>query len=205
VNTARAPTYVLGLVVAVNDDWRLATSYGDLNGSDLFLEPAGLVCSVGLLVGADAVLVLVLTGEAVVVCALLSLQTHVLLLVCVGQTILQHTVDEGLVSELGAGPQVGEVVGGVGHALGSRCDDDVGIAGYDGLGADNEGLNGRGAHLVDGGCDSRLGESSANSTLAGGVLAEAEGLSVESWKFEAAIHTLRRGRCRQRLPRHRWA
>lgn len=170
-------TYVLGFVVSVNDDWRLTAPYGNLDGGDFLLEPASLVGGIGLLVGADAVFVLVFTGEAVVVGALLALQAHVLLLVCVGQTVLQHTVDQRLVSELGAGPQVGEVVGGVGHALGARSHDNVGIAGYDGLRADDEGLDGGGAHLVDGGCDGRFGEAGANGTLAGWVLAEAVCLS----------------------------
>lgn len=175
----KTATYVLGLVVTVYNDRRLAASYGNLDGGDLLLEQASVVRGNGLLVGADAVVILLLTGEAVVIGALLALQTHVLLLVCVGQTILQQTVDQRLVSKLGACPQVGEVVGSVGHALGSACHDNVGIAGYDGLRADNEGLDGRGAHLVDGGCDGRLGEASAKGTLTGGILAEAEAMSVQ--------------------------
>jgi hypothetical protein len=86
-----------------------------------------------------------------VIGALLSLQTHVLLLVCVCQTILQHTVDERLVTELGTSPHVGEVVRSVRHALGTGGDDDVGIAGNDGLRADDQRLDRGGAHLVDGG------------------------------------------------------
>jgi hypothetical protein len=44
-------------------------------------------------------------------------------------------------------------VGSVGHALCSAGDNDVGIAGDDGLGADDEGLDRGGADLVHGGAD----------------------------------------------------
>lgn len=96
-----------------------------------------------------------------------------LLLIRVGQTILEDTIDQGLVTELGAVPQVGKVVRDVRHALGTGGDDNVGIASDDGLRTDNECLDGRGAHLVDGGRDDRLRETSTNGTLAGRVLAKA--------------------------------
>jgi hypothetical protein len=64
-------------------------------------------------------------------------------------------------------------VGGVGHALGASCDDDIGIAGYDGLGTDDEGLDGGGAHFVYCGRDGALGEACAEGDLAGRVLTEA--------------------------------
>jgi hypothetical protein len=115
----------------------------------------------------------------VVAGTLLSLESHVLLLVSVGQTVLEKTVDQRLVSELGAVAHVGEVVGGVGHALSSGSNDDLGIASYDGLGTDNQGLDGRGAHLVDGRGYGRLGEASANGTLAGGVLTKAGDRTLE--------------------------
>ena len=105
--------------------------------------------------------------------ALLTLQTHVLLLVCVCQTILQDTVNKRLISKLRTSPHVGKVVGSVGHALGTGGHDDVRIASHDGLGTDNQCLDRGGADLVDGGCNSRLGETGANGTLAGGVLAKA--------------------------------
>lgn len=131
-------TYVLGLVVSVDYDRRLVASLGDLNRRDLLLEPACLLGSNGLLVRADTVFVLLLTREAVVVGTLLSLQSHVLLLVCVGQTVLEKTINQRLVSELCAVTHVGEVVGRVGHALGSGSNDNLGIASHDCLGTDND-------------------------------------------------------------------
>lgn len=166
-------THVLGLVVLVDDLRGLAAAARNLNRNNLLLEPAGLRRGNGLLVGADAVVVLLLTVEAVVVGALLGRQTHVLVRVRVGQTILEDTIDEGLVAELGTRAQVGQIVGSVGHALGTSSDDDVGIAGDDGLSTDDEGLDRRGAHLVDGGADDGLGEACSDGTLAGGILAKA--------------------------------
>ena len=131
-------THVLGLVVDRDGDRGLSAALRNLNRGDLRCEPASLSGSDGLLVRADAVLVLVLASEAVVVGALLTLQTHVLLLVCVGKTILQDTVDQRLVTELGAVPHGGEVVGGVRHALGTGGDNDFGIASDDGLRTDDD-------------------------------------------------------------------
>jgi hypothetical protein len=166
-------THVLRLVILINGDGGLAAALGDLNGGDLGGELATLCRGNGLLVRADAVFVLVLAGEAVVVGALLTLQAHVLLLVCVRQAVLQHTIDKRLVSELGASPHDGEVVRGVRHALGAAGDHDIRVAGHDGLRTNDEGLDRRGADLVDGGGYSGLGETSTNCALAGGVLTKA--------------------------------
>lgn len=131
-------TYVLGLVIDGDSDRGLAASLRNLDRGNLRGEPAGVSGSDGLLVRADAIFVLVLAGEAVVIGALLTLQTHVLLLVCVGKTVLQDTINQCLVTKLGASPQDGEVVGGVRHALGTGSDNDVGIASDDCLRTDND-------------------------------------------------------------------
>lgn len=72
VRTQWVTTHVLGLVVDGDGDRGLATSLRNLDRSDLRGEPASLSGRDGLLVGADAVLVLILTGETVVVGALLT-------------------------------------------------------------------------------------------------------------------------------------
>lgn len=104
--------------------------------------------------------------------ACLSGKTHVLALVCVGETVLQDTINELLVAELGAVAHVGEVVGHVGHALGTASNDNVGIAADDGLGSEGDSLDGGGADLVDGGSDSGLRETGVDGALSGGVLAK---------------------------------
>jgi hypothetical protein len=105
--------------------------------------------------------------------ALLALESHVLLLVRIGQTVLEHAIDERLVAKLGARPEVGEVVRGVGHGFGTASDDNVCIAGYDCLGAEDQGFDGGGADFVHSGCDGGLGEASTEGDLAGRVLSEA--------------------------------
>jgi hypothetical protein len=106
----------------------------------------------------------------VVVGALLALQTHVLLLVGVGETVLEHAVHKGLVAKLCTSAQVGEVVGGIRHALGTTSHDNVGISGDDGLSADDEGFDRGGADFVYRGGDGGIGKACANGNLAGRVL-----------------------------------
>lgn len=96
-----------------------------------------------------------------------------LLLVGVGQAILEDTVDEGLVAVLGAGAEVGQVVWGVGHGLGAASDDDVGSSEHDVLSTEDDSLETRGADLVHGGGNGAVGETSADGTLAGRSLAKA--------------------------------
>ena len=176
-------THVLGLVVDRDGDRGLSTALRNLNGGDLRGEPASLCGSDGLLVGADAVLVLVLAREAVVVGALLTLQTHVLLLVCVGKTVLQDTINQRLVTKLGASPHVGKVVRSVRHALSTGSNNNVGIASDDGLRTDDNRLDRGGAHLVDGGGNGRLGKTSTDGALAGGVLTKAWICQYEATKM----------------------
>lgn len=147
-------SYVLWLVVVADGDVWLSTAAADLDWCDFLSEPAALLGGLGLLVAPDAVFVLIFSGEAMVVGAFLASKTHVLLLVGVGQTVLQHSVDQWLIAKLGAGAEVGEVVRGIGHGLGASGHDNVGGTGENGLGSTDYGLDARCADLVDGGADS---------------------------------------------------
>lgn len=64
-------------------------------------------------------------------------------------------------------------MGGVGHGLGAAGNDDVGVAGDDRLGTENDGLQSGGADLVDGCAGDGFGEATADGALAGWGLAEA--------------------------------
>lgn len=81
-----------------------------------------------------------------------------------------------MIAELGARPQVGEVVGSIGHALSACCDYDVGVSGYDGLGAEDEGFDGGCAHFVDSGGYGGFREAGAKDDLTSGILSETEAL-----------------------------
>ena len=161
---------VLGLVVLVNDNIGLASATADLDRSNLLTEPATLLGLLSLLVGSNTVVILGLSVETVLLGAGLAGKTHVLVLVGISETVLQDSVNERLVAELGAGAHVGKVVGSVGHGLGTTSNDDVGTASHDGLGTENDGLGGGCADLVDGGADDRVGNASTESALAGRVL-----------------------------------
>jgi hypothetical protein len=162
---------VLDLVVTLDLGGRLATSTRDLNGDNLG-EKTGLSGSLGLLVGVDGVLVLLLTGELVVLDAELSRDTHVVLLERVGQTILKNAVNECLVAILGTVSEVGEVVRSVGHGLGSTSNDDIRGAEHNVLGTEDNSLEGGSADLVHGGGDDGLGKSSTKGTLSGRALTD---------------------------------
>ncbi|KAI6748131.1 hypothetical protein HG531_008673 [Fusarium graminearum] len=160
---------VLDLVVTLDLDGGLATATRDLDRDNLS-EETSLSSSLGLLVRVDGVLVLSLTGEVVVIDTELSRDTHVVLLKGVGQTVLEDTVDEGLVAVLGTVSEVGEVVRSVGHGLGSTSNNDIGGAEHDVLGTKDDGLERRSADLVHGCGDDGLRETSAKGTLAGRAL-----------------------------------
>lgn len=166
---------VLDLIVAVNGDVGLATAAANLDRDNL-LEETSLGGGLGLLVRVDSVLVLSFTSELVLDSAELGLETHVLLLVNIGQAILEDTVDESLVAVLGAVAEVGKVVRSVGHGLSSASDDNIGGAEHDVLGTEDDGLEGRSADLVDGGGNGGLGEAGAHGALACRSLAEAAGV-----------------------------
>lgn len=169
-------TYVLGLIILGDGNTRLATETGDLDGGNLVVENTGLLSSLGLLVGTDGVVVLLFTVELVVLGTLLGGQTHKLLLsVGILQTVLLNSVNQALVSVLGASAEVGQVVGGVRHGLSATSNNDIGVSGHDGLGTENDGLQAGGADLVDGGADGGIREASADSALAGRVLSNAIG------------------------------
>ena len=165
--------YVLGLVVLVNGNVGLASATADLDRSNLFAEPTALLSVLSLLVAANAVVVLLLSREAVVGSAFLSCETHVLALVGIGKTVLQDRVDQRLVTKLCASAHVREVVRGVGHGLGATSNNDIGSTSHDSLSAENNGLGGGSADLVDSGADDGLGKTSAEGALARGVLTKA--------------------------------
>lgn len=164
-------TYVLGLIILGHSDTGLATEAGDLNGGNLIVESTGLLGGLGLLVGTDSVLILLLTVEAVVLSALLGSKAHELLLaIGILKTVLHDSVDHGLVAVLGTVTEAGQVVGSVGHGFGTTSDDDIGVAGHDGLGTEDNGLQAGGADLVNGGADGGVRETGIDGALTGGVL-----------------------------------
>lgn len=65
--------YVVGLIILVDDSVGLSSATADLDGGNLLGEETGLLGGLGLLVTPNAVCVLVLSVEAIVVGALLSL------------------------------------------------------------------------------------------------------------------------------------
>lgn len=163
----------LRLVVFGNDGRGFTPGAGDRDGVDFGLEPAILLGGLGFRDGADGVVVLLVAGEAVVGGAFFALETHMLTFaVGVSEAIAEDAIDELDVAEFGPCAEDGEVVGGVGHGLGTASNDDGGVAGHDCLGTEDNGFEAGGADLVDGCADCGVREGGAYGTLAGRVLAE---------------------------------
>ncbi|KAI7165201.1 Acetyl-CoA acetyltransferase [Hortaea werneckii] len=139
---------------------------------DLLSKPPRLLRELRLLVAPDTVVVLLLAVEVVVRSTLLSSETHVLLCVCVRQTVLQHAVDHAHVAELGTSAHVGEVVRGVAHAFRTANDDTVSATAHDRLCAQAHSLHRTGADLVYGRGYHAVRQAGVDGTLSGRVLAE---------------------------------
>ena len=61
-------------------------------------------------------------------------------------------------------------MGSVGHGLGTTGDNDIGVSGHNSLGTKDDGLQARGADLVDGGADGAVVKAGTEGALSGGVL-----------------------------------
>jgi hypothetical protein len=83
-----------------------------------------------------------------------------------------------MISILDAGAEARHVVGGVGHGLGAASDDNMVDAEHNVLGAEYDGLEGRGTHLIDSSADGGRGETSAEGALAGRALSQVGGQDV---------------------------
>lgn len=64
-------------------------------------------------------------------------------------------------------------MGGIGHGLSATGDDDIGVAGDDGLGTQDDGLESGGADLVDCSADGAIRETGTECALPSGILAVA--------------------------------
>lgn len=166
---------VLDLLVPIDRDSGFVPSAANLDGSDLGLEDTSLGRSLSTLVCLDGILILLLAGHAVVRRAELGLHAHELLLaVGIAEAVLLHAVHEGSITVLVTGTKVREVVGGVGHALGTTSDNDRSVAGDNGLRTKDDGLQARRAHLVDRCADDTVGKTGVYGALAGRSLADTE-------------------------------
>lgn len=159
----------------------------DRHRCDLLLEKSTLGGGNRFLVAPDCIFILVFSVESVVICTLFTLQTHMLILVDIGQAILQHTINERLIAELGAVSKSLQIMWGVRHALCSASDDHIRLAGQNGRGSQGHGLDGRRADLVNRRCLSGLGKTSEDCALSGRILTQ---VGLENIAKEYLLHVL---------------
>src|SRR5206468_57096 len=94
--------------------------------------------------------ILLPTGDPALGGDVLGRLAHVPALEGAPQAVVDHRVHRLLVAELPPGPGAEQEVRRAAHALHPGGDDDLGVAGTDGLGADHGCLEARAAHHVDG-------------------------------------------------------
>ena len=147
----------------------------DHHGDDLVVEAAGLLGGLGLLLGGGGEGVLLLAGDAPDVVDVLGGGAHVIVVVSVPQTVLDHGVHQLLVAHAStpAGVQGGEGSGA--HVLGAAADHHVGITGQDGAGALDDGLHAGAADHAHGVSGNGVGDTGLDGHLAGDVLALGSG------------------------------
>ena len=160
----------------------------DGNGNDLIVKLAGSLSGFGLLLGGNAERVKLLTGDAPNVADVLGGGAHVIIVERVPQTVLDHRVDQLLVTHAGAPAGVKGGKGSHGHILGAAADDNVGVAGKDGARAFDDGLHAGAADHADGVGGNGIGKTRLDADLTGDVLTETGGEDAAEHQL---IHILR--------------
>src|SRR4029078_5379508 len=137
---------VARILVVADDDIALAGLDGD--GRDLFLEPAGLLGGLGLVLRMNREFVLLRTGDLVLPRDVLGGVTHVVAVEGVPQTFLDHGVDQFKAAHLDAAAQILRMRRHA-HGFLAAGDDDFGIAVEQRLIAERDGAQAGTAELVD--------------------------------------------------------
>lgn len=118
-------THVLNLVILVHDLVWLPPPTRYLNWGNLVLEqPLGLSL-LGLQVTSNSILVLLLSGEAVFLCTILTSHTHGTSVICIGKTVTDESINKLLMAILRPPTGGSGIVWSVGHGLGSTGNDDL--------------------------------------------------------------------------------
>jgi len=162
-----------GLVV-IEEGGRLTFSLRrNFNGDDFGGEAAFSPGRFGFFVGEQGEAILIFAGDVVLFRDELGGVTHVEVVVDVPEAVVDHGVDCGGIAHAEAAARLWEQVGSIGHRLHAAGDDDVRIAGLDGLRGEGDGTKTGATDHVDGeGAD--LGRESAEDRgLARGILSEA--------------------------------
>ena len=163
----------LGILIDLEIDHSLLDLHG--HGDDFLVELAGSHSGLGLLLGSGGESILLSAGDTPDVVDVLSGGAHVIVVISVPQTVLNHGVDQLLVAHASAPAGVHGSVGSSTHVLGTAADNDVGIAGQDGASAFDDGFHTGTADHTDGVSGNGIGDASLDGDLACDVLALSSG------------------------------
>ena len=140
--------------------------------NDLILELASLDCCSSLLLGSQCQLVLHFTGDAVLLCNVLSGDAHVVAVENVPNTVMYHQVNHLDVVHTSAPANLVCIVRCIGHGLSTASHDALVIAGLDDLSCQAHSTHGGCANLVDGHCRSGDRQTCADHDLTADVLTQ---------------------------------
>ncbi len=137
-----------------------------------------------------SIFVLLLAGDLKLVGHILSGLAHVVVVVNVPETIIDHGIDNHVIAHAEAFARGGHEIGCVGHGLHATGNHDFRITGLDGLCSESHGLEAGTADLVDGHGANLRRESAFNGSLARRVLSKA---GLENIAHDAFIHEIEIG------------
>ena len=143
----------------------------DHDGNNFILETAGLDGGQGLLLGVVAKLVQLLTGDAPDVADVLCGGAHVVVVECVPQAVFNHGIHHFAIVHTSAPTSGGDGVRSRAHILGAAAHHHVSVAGKDGAGALDAGLQAGAADHAHGVGGHFEGDAGLHHTLTSHVLA----------------------------------
>ena len=94
-------------------------------------------------------LVLLLAGNAILLGYILAGDAHVVVVVDIPQSIVNHGIDDGRIAQAVSFARLRQKVRGIGHRLHASRDDDGTVLGLDRLRCESNGFQSRAAYLVD--------------------------------------------------------
>jgi hypothetical protein len=124
--------------------------FGDFDGDNFIGEAAFAPRGGSFLVGHEREAILIFASDVVFVRDELGGLAHMEVVVDIPEAVVDHGVDCCGVAHAEAAARLREQIGSIGHRLHAAGDDDIGIAGLDGLSGECDGAEAGAADHVDG-------------------------------------------------------
>src|ERR1700733_670641 len=137
--------------------------------------------------GVDGELILLFASDVVFLSDVLSGDAHVVVIVNIPEPVVNHGVDDLLITEAISLASLHEEIGRVGHGFHASGNDDGTVAGLDGLRREGDSFESRATNLVYSHGTYFGRQTSEDGGLASGILTESSGEDVA---HDAFVHLL---------------